>query len=334
MKYTSKNKTFIPIRIIKMIYTVGKKIWFKNLTIITILIIFWFWYSFAQDADQTSKWDCRYVQETTWWNFWTILESWSWQDEMAYPKESIRRAFLNLKAYCCQQNIIWSETPRCKYDKDNWLFLENYPSSKFLYDHLVDIWLRRLDALEKLLYEWITPDPIWREWREFINKKWSQEEWTTPTDILPKFKEQWTTNTNYILLYREDWNYNQQYQNTWTWIIKDYSNRPLINRYWNVCEVSAYIYWYMWLKLWYHTRTNLYSLCKALLQDTTYRNIAFTKSIVLKKSNKILYDNINSHITNYLSQSRLAKLKETILWIVQSFNVINKKIIKLVKDCW
>lgn len=318
-----------------MLYTVSKTIWFKifiTITISSFLIIFW--YGFAENLNDIDNWDCWFVQETTWWNFWTILNNRSWQNESIYPKESIRRALLNLKAACCQQNKIWSQTQRCKYDKENWFFLNNYPDSKFLYDHLVDIWLRRLDAMEKLLYEWTTPDPIWKERREFINTKWSQEEWTTPTDILPKFKEQRTLNINHILPDREDANYNQQYQNERTSIAgQQYTNRPLVNRYSNLCKVSAYIYWYMWAKLGYYTRTNLYSSCKLQSQDITARNISFTKSIVLKKSNKILYDNINSHITNYLSQSRLAKLKETILWIVQYLNVINKKIIKLIETC-
>ncbi|MFZ2150704.1 MAG: hypothetical protein WAZ12_00080 [Candidatus Absconditicoccaceae bacterium] len=318
-----------------MLYTVSKTIGFKifiTITISSFLIIFG--YGFAENLNDIDNGDCGFVQETTGGNFGTILNNRSGQNESIYPKESIRRALLNLKAACCQQNKIGSQTQRCKYDKENGFFLNNYPDSKFLYDHLVDIGLRRLDAMEKLLYEGTTPDPIGKERREFINTKGSQEEGTTPTDILPKFKEQRTLNINHILPDREDANYNQQYQNERTSIAgQQYTNRPLVNRYSNLCKVSAYIYGYMGAKLGYYTRTNLYSSCKLQSQDITARNISFTKSIVLKKSNKILYDNINSHITNYLSQSRLAKLKETILGIVQYLNVINKKIIKLIETC-
>jgi hypothetical protein len=317
-----------------MIYTMIKKIWLRKFLIINISIyILIFWYTFASDLNDIDNWDCWFVQETTWGNFWSIFESRSWQNEDIYPKESIKRALLNLKTYCCKKNIIWSDTPRCKYDKENWLFLETYPDSRFLYDHLVDVGFRRLDAMENLLYEWTTQDPIWKKWREFINKKWEQEEGTTPTDILPEFKEQRTINTNFILPYREDGNYNQQYQNEWISIASQYSTRPLINRYGNLCEIASYIYWYLWLNLWNYTRSNWYWVCSSLSKNLIARNITFTKAIVLKKSNKILYDNLNTHITNYMSQTRLEKLKQTILWIVQAFNVINKKVIKLIKEC-
>ena len=295
----------------------------KNL-ICFLVLLFWFLLSNVQ-AQNTDDWDCRFVQWTTWWNFWAMLESQLWQNEIVYPKESIKRALLNLKAYCCEQNIIWSDTPRCKYDKEKWLLLDNHPDSKFLYDHLVDIWFRRLDAMEKLLYEWVSPDPIWKEWRDFINKKWNQAAWTIPMDILPNFNKQRTLNTNYILDGRD--------QNEWTSKITQYSNRPLVNRYWNLCEITAYIYWYLWLKLLDYTKTYWYPSCKSLSKNIISRNITFTKAIVLKKSNKLLYDNINSHITNYISQNRLTKLKETILWIVEAFNVVNKKVVKLIKEC-
>ena len=317
-----------------MIY-VSKSIWLKKFISLSILILsITFWYSFAQDSGQIDKWDCNKFWERTWWDFWTEVESRQWKNEIVYPKESIIRAILNLKAYCCEINILWSDTARCQYDKVKWLLKQNHPDSKYLYDHLIDIWFRRLDAMDKLLYEKITPDPIWKERRDFINKKWSQEEGTTPIDILPKFKEQWTINKNYILADREDWNYNTQYQNEWTWKAREYNNRPLVNRYSNLCEIAAYIYWYLWLPLWDYTRKNWYPWCKSLSRNIISRNISFTKAIVLKKSNKLLYDNINTYITNYISQSRLEKLKETILWIVESLNVINKKVVKLIEKCW
>lgn len=311
------------------------KLWFKNslLGMISVYILI-FWYSFAESLNEIDNWDCAFVEGTTWGKFWAMLDNRTGQNELVYPREAIKIAIFNLKAYCCRVwGELWSETPRCKYDKDNGLLSDNHPDSKFLYDHLLDVWLRRLDAMDNLLYKWLVPDPIWKERRDFINKKWSQEAWTTPTDIVPKFNEQWTKNINYILPDREEWNYNTQYQKEWESITLGYSNWPLTNRYTNICEVSAYIYWHLLLNLWFYTRTNWYATCESLSRNVISRNISFTKSIVLKKSNKLLYDNINAHITNYLSQSRLTKLKETIFGIVQAFNVVNKKVIKLIKEC-
>jgi len=312
-----------------------KKIWLKIFITISILnLLILFWYIFAEDSANIDRWDCLGLIQATWGNFGKILDNRSWKNENIYPKESIKRALLNLKSYCCHINTLWSETPGCKYDKEKWLLSDNYPDSKYLYDHLVDIWFRRLDAMEKLLYEKVIPDPIWKEWRDFINNKWVQTEWTTPTDIVPKFQEQRTLDVNYLLPNREDWNYNSQYQKERTLKTQEYSNWPLINRYSSVCEITAYIYWHLWLNLWDYTRKNWYVWCKWLSKNLITRNVIFTKAIVLKKSNKLLYDNMNTYVSNYLSQSKLTKLKETILWIVETFNVVNKKVIKLIKECW
>lgn len=334
MKYPSKNQTFIPI-IRKMIARVNKNIWLKILLSISILyLVSIFWYSFAQN-DNLDRWDCLFVQDKTWWNFWIMFDTRSGQNETVYPKESIRAALLNLKAYCCNEWwIIGKEHISCKYDADAWLFPKEYPQSKFLYDHLVDVGLRRLDAMDNLLYEGVVPDPLWKAWRDFINKKWSQEEWTSPSDIVPEFNKKRTKDERFILRYWEDGNYNEQYQENRLEITKEYESRPLVNRYGNICEISAYIYGYLkWLDLWDHTQAYWYPACLLLTRNIISRNIVFTKAIVLKKSNKLLYDNVQSHMANYISKTRLTKLKETILWIVQAFNVVNKKVVQLIKEC-
>lgn len=286
------------------------------------------WRVFALESD---NWDCAIIL-STWWNFeW--LNSWDWDNEKVYPKESIKRAMLNLKAFCCQANTPGSETPTCKYDKDNGLLLEQYPDSQFLFDHLVDIWLRRLDAMSELLYEDVDADIIWKQWREFIIQKAQQKDWTTPTDINPEFKRNRTLNQNYILEYRRDGNYATEYQSWRESKVKDYDNRPLINRYQNICEVVSYIYWKSPGELNNYIKTYWYSNCENLIKDTTSRNILYTKVIMLKKSNKLLYDNADSYIKTYFAKSRLQKLKETVLAILQAFSTVNKQVIKLVQEC-
>lgn len=304
-----------------------KKIWLKLL----LLSIVWFISISKTFWLELDKWDC-WIILATWWNFQRI-ENRSWNNEKVFPKESIKTAMLNLKAFCCKQNTPGSETPSCKYDKENWLLQEQYVDSSLLVDHLTDIWLRRLDAIEKLLYPWVESDPIWKQRREFIKQKAQQKDWTTPTDIISETEKQRTLNTNYILDYRKDWNYAKEYKSWRIEKTKDYENRPLINRYQNICENIAYIYWESPWELNNYIKTYRYDNCKSLVTDVKNRNILYTKVIILKKSNKLLYDNAESYVTSYFGKTRLEKLKDTVLSILQAFSTVNKQVIKLVQEC-
>lgn len=313
-----------------------KLIWIQKIfIIITWLCIGFWWYTSSQYLTNITNWDCRFVADTMRWNFWSWVESRSGQNETIFPQASIKRALWNLKKYCCAQWILDKDGISCTHDEYQWSFLESTPDSKFLYDHLVDIWFRRLDAMENLLYPDVTPDPIWEQRRKYINNKWAQLEWTTPTDMMPNFKKQWTFNINYDLAKREDGKYNQMENPSRNATIPSYENRPLINRYQNMCEIAAYIYGYI-IPMWWldtYTRQNGYSSCTKLSQKIIANNIDFAQTIVLKKSSKLLYDNMDSHINKYLNQNRLIQLRSTILAITQALDAVNKKIIELVKSC-
>lgn len=308
------------------------RIWLiSKLSISLFILSITFWYNYSQwSNDNDWKWDCDLVA-FSWKDFWDRINQRKYEN--IYPKEWLKRAILNLKAYCCKNNLVWKN-----YCESNWLMLDSYPESKFLYDHLIDIWLRRLDAKENLMYKWIDSnielDKAWKERRKFITDKAESKDWTTATDLLPKIKEQrilsqlsWSK-----LPKRENWNYKENYENERKVFATNYDNIPLINRYSNACEISAYLYFQIWWNLWIET-IDWYNKCKNLTDNIIRRNIIQIKAIILKKSNKLLYDSIDSFISNYFSQNRLVKLKETILWIVQAFNSVNKKIVELVEKC-
>jgi hypothetical protein len=63
------------------------------------------------------------------------------------PSDNFTTVISNLKAYCCSQNLI----PCSKDEKSN-LPEKNYPESPYLFDHLTDMSMRRLDGIPSLAY--------------------------------------------------------------------------------------------------------------------------------------------------------------------------------------
>ena len=68
--------------------------------------------------------------------------------ESVLPTEALGKALENLKKYCCQSNGTGDNT--CTAYQGNQK--QNYPQSPYLYDQLIDVSLRRLDAIPEFAY--------------------------------------------------------------------------------------------------------------------------------------------------------------------------------------
>lgn len=79
------------------------------------------------------------------------------------PAEAFNQALINLKAYCCAQVI----NPPCT-DEEKANLPTQYMESAYLFDHLIDISMRRLDGNKALAYG-LEPDPTGSERRTKIN---------------------------------------------------------------------------------------------------------------------------------------------------------------------
>jgi len=137
----------------------------KKIITIMIVLISLFAYVTANDCDSVvSAW--RNAE----WNF-EAIKNWTAYEKIL-PAKAINQAMLNLKSFCCVEGLIEAES--CKQDGEidlKWI----YPSSVYLYDHILDISMRRLDAKiendnwEDLMY-WLDADETGKEWRDFITK--------------------------------------------------------------------------------------------------------------------------------------------------------------------
>jgi len=64
------------------------------------------------------------------------------------PEKAYKQALIHLKAYCCNQKQILCS----KEETDNLPKEKMYPASPYLFDHLIDITMRRLDGIQELAY--------------------------------------------------------------------------------------------------------------------------------------------------------------------------------------
>jgi hypothetical protein len=109
-------------------------------TLTTLLIIF-----ISCISIQTFANDCNIVKnnENNLITRYTALNEY----HKFLPIDSFTTIVKNLKAYCCSQNLI-----ECSEEEIANLSETKYPESPYLFDHLIDITMRRLDGISTLTY--------------------------------------------------------------------------------------------------------------------------------------------------------------------------------------
>jgi len=156
------------------------------------------------------------------WNFKTAYENLSWKELL--PKNWLKKAIENLKKYCCN----WSEKEwSCSFENGEQEKLKtnnDYPRSPYLYDHLVNVMLRRLSPYP---YEDVEKDEKSEEWQTFISWFANNATWGIPQDLLTKYNEYWKRSDNRISWFPRyrlslyNWVSNTAYQIVMEGVLKD-----------------------------------------------------------------------------------------------------------------
>ncbi len=292
----------------------------KKLIALTIVIISFLTYTTAHDCDM--------VWFDLDWNF-KLLEDWEYDNIL--PQEAISQAMVNLKWFCCEKKLPKLNT--C--DQDGSIDQDGiYPSSVYLYDHIIDVSMRRLDAKQKndnwedLIY-WLDPDVSWLEWRTFITDHANNKNGSIPLAISEKFKETREAQWNSL----KSW---KPYSEESVWDIsdfEDYDERRLVEKFLWVCETSMYLYENLASNIDKTILNTPYLACERMSNIRIKKEIDYTKAILMQKGNKFLYNNVKSYLDTYFSQNKLIALKQLIFNIKNTFNEINKAVPELVPNC-
>lgn len=313
---------------------------------------------FADDSDCWKFGWMRYKQDWNNWfeivnnsretesnprtNFLTIEEQTS-----IITKNDLNTAMLNLKKYCCTHELWWlkQDFETCK--DDSIFFNDNALDSPYLFDHLVDIMMRRLSwvAGDDNIYTKtnMSLDELWTSWRERIDEKATSTEWASPEIIINQYKKVWQqspSNYGFDITKRIYNIFNQNPNNflqyvSWEWntedskkvanALKSYKHRKLYDRYMNVCALSEYFY--ALLNVWSDSndKGKIFggiTACENMVKNKIKQENEYTTLVVQKASNQFLSNYVGWYLS-YLHwrQLTLQKLFKEIT--DRRFDVIN-----------
>lgn len=262
--------------------------------------------------------------------FWNIL-----------PDSAITRIFDNLKSFCCNNKNYTVSESICEAESKN--LQSVYPETPFLYDHILDILLRRLDAKQKddvggdLIYN-LEPDDVWYNWRNSINELANNKDWALPMSIELLYEENRTLwSAPYKIWFRDKiWIYSWNLEE----INNNYADFNLVNRYYYSCEIALLFYFKLWwtLNIWLdnnklESMTMAYDNCRILVQRRIDQENSYVKTLLIQKWNTLLQDTIKSYIDSYFIQNRLMNLQDTIFQTSNYFFDVKQNTDRLVQNC-
>lgn len=259
------------------------KISFKNWVILFAIILNIF-------CIVKAEWDCDIAQpeldlEIAVQNVKDYLNN----DNLVLDEQDVLQALRNLKNYCCKLQD-W-----CEEGESNW----KLPQSPFLFDQLIDVGFRKIDAFEDDLYQWVQPDEQGKERRDFIGETAKDDKWSAPWYIIQKFQEYW----------KIGW---------WDILICSPNYEWVSCRYQKACEDAQKITDY-YLKLstdksfWdrYWDYKNL--ACSDIVSKRINREYNYIQKIIIDESIEFMSDNIHSYAVKYFTEDSL------INWLFEKF---------------
>lgn len=242
----------------------------------------------------------------------------------AMPKEAMEKAIDNLGKYCCDVKIL---SDNCESTNDNTL----YPESIYIFDHIFDIYLRRLDAKDNLLYG-LSADLSGQDWRNFMIEHGNEVEGSKPLEIKTKYDAFWTWNRNIVSFVDNDSKTKNDWKDSIERQIQEYDNWTLRDKYNLACDTANYIAEHKFINGNWVTQTE-YNFCKKITNNRIDHENTYVQTILMQKANKLLWWNINSYFGTYFIRNKLSNLEQILFDINTSFSEINKWVTKLTPQC-
>lgn len=271
----------------------------------------------------------REVTNNNFSNFLTVEEQ-----RAIIKKDDLNTAIMNLKRYCCKKNEWWN-TADCKNYKP--FFNENALDSPYLFDHLFDVIMRRLNWLDwdNDIYKKtkMSIDDLWADRRKRINSQAESINWSTPQTIYNKYNQIWNKSNP------EKWFdiSKQIYDGFWsndeiflksikedkqlTNALKEYKNRTLFDRYKNSCALAEYFY--ALLDVWIDSKSKTQTI-KRLNNSNKENNC----DIIIKKQ----IDNENNYVQLVARKSSNLFLSNYLEWYISYMYDRQQNLQKLWKD--
>ena len=238
-----------------------------------------------------------------------------------YPKEALEMAIKNLTSYCCKNVLNQQKGPLDSRCKDTINLTDNYPESPYLFDHLIDVGLRRLDGINTY---GLKPDDTGNTWRTFIRWAATNPDPTVPKTITGSYAKYWSLHTVYIFKKIHLKIENMSTGEIWTLatFLGEYNNQAtlsvsLADKYNNLCRIARNIYEKKpWEKvvIWGDKLSkgrSYYTDCQGMVANRINQEHTYIKWILINKAADMLQKNFEA-IHKQFVQDKLTALQETI----------------------
>ncbi len=296
-----------------------KKLFSISILIFTFVsLFFWiFWETYAKN-------DCELLTD----GLRSISEIYADNISQMYPKEDVQIAIDHLIYFCCE-NWYAKKSKHCPPQDGDWKLLESklYAQSPYLYDQILDIWLRRLDGDMNAQYEEAWLDKVGRERRERIRTASQLTNWLIPKTVIEKYKylrKPWADDddgfsSNNITIISEKW------EKYW-----------LKNRYFAMCYISDYIESVINSDIDIDDKIKTQKQTKKcfwLVDEIIQQEFAYMKWVMIQQWARLVSHNMKTYTDEYFTRWRLQPVLEKFANMQAMFLMINQKVNEWTNQC-
>jgi len=228
------------------------------------------------------------------------------------PAEAIQRVTKNLRAYCCEQKYLRNTNEVTVCDQDMDIPTNSYfPQSAYLFDHLVDMMLRRLDGNEALIYPDVAVHPQGKERRELMREYASNPDGVMPAVVVNSTTEYWNT--------------------------EEEGNGTLYRLYNEVCATADTHYRSLFRlssgSAGGRELTRAVELCNELVWERIQYELMYARMIINLQANRMLSKSMTTHLVDYYANNRLMTLQSSIAEMVGAFTTVNRFVVEWTRQC-
>ena len=254
-------------------------------------------------------------------------------------KEGLHRALINLKSHCCSSNLLNDNPIMTKSCEEDHILIKNrtnFPQSAFLFDHLVDVMMRRLNIDGN--YDDVPVDGKAKERRETTNQIGHQRAWALPPALSRTYHDNRERQASlHIPLY--NWVSPQEYRQSLEDIEKTrfpfskYRERNLNTRYSNLCQSAIYLMTLLPIDFQSEEMLLAQRACDNMTQQTIDKEVYLLSNLIIHKSDLLLSQEMKQYADHYLINTRATKLLENLTNALTNLHGVVRMIPKLISQC-
>lgn len=250
------------------------------------------------------------------------------------PEEALHRALLNLQAHCCATNKSDRAGKGCQSSSSDWKNRTNYPQSAFLFDHIVDVLMRRL--ANDRSYPGLPVDKKANEWHSKVDGLVSSVDGVLPLQFQTEYDTYWQLQSNYLL---PEYEYSSSVK--YPDLIRQLENINKLNKYdqwtirtsyFNVCSVAVYLNMILAPN---NANTPLQTArreCKKMTSAMLSKENQYLKSMIVYKSDQLVNDSLQLY-SNLYNGERMNRFKMTLHKLSTEWLGVARQVPMLVPMC-